>query len=708
MLEKQLCHKARSKITAFEILEDNTLAFSTKMHGVKIFSLESCSAKKNLSIELLGYKTTAVAFHKQKDLIAIANHHIIYIISTKDKTLLQTIKTNVGIIELISFVPDSKYIVIGTNAGRVVQYRYDGRAQLSRLCSFGHNTSTTRIKHNYVSAFAFKKNIFASTGYGGTITILKMNSYIHRHNIDASRVRINALCFLDDNRIVSGNVEGLVQIHSLKKYQATKSISTPFRNIKQILLMPNPHFILVSAEDTKLILIDVSIAKILSTAYLSFNDNVSLLALHNKKELFVTLESKEIFKILLPKTDDLKKHLFENSLDEAYALIEMDPMLQGTREHKRVEVMYDKMYMQAIDALVQGNAKEARKLMAMFRDIPSKKSDVNAIFKAFEYYPRFKTLCLDKKYSLAYAMADKHPALKKTYQFKKIEETFKETFSFAQKQVILGRVDVAKEILHPYITSLSKKALINLVLNQNEEFIKFLKAIQDKEYTSINKLIKQNPSFADTPSYIALTNNIDKSLNEVRRLVDKAEADEAIQKIKTLIRIPSIQNELKELYQECQLIKKLQVAYAKNDFVTCYEIIDSSYALNDLELTRMLEQHWTKLINECELSALKGDVKNIKKTLQELIHVSTRVDKVGDLFRLAFQVRIKALLAKKSFKNAEHIIYSYIDIFGLDSEVRLLMKTYEKVSTQKLAITLLKEKYIGRHDWLHSSLIMDY
>jgi len=708
MLEKQLCYKARSDITALSVLKDNTIAFSTKVHGAKIFSLQSCSSIKNLSIEFLGYKTTAVAFHQEEDLLAIANHHIIYIISTKDKMLLQTIKTNVGIIEIIYFVPKTKYIITGTNNGRVIQYRYDGRAQLSRLCSFGQNSSHHNVKNNYVSVFAFHETLFACSGYGGVITILKMHSYMHRYSINASKVRINALCFLDKNRIVSGNVDGLVQIHSLKKYQVVKNITTPFKNIKHILLMTNPNFIMVSGEDNRLLLIDITLAKVISNSYLSFKENVSMIMLNGTDELLVILQSKEIFKIKLPNSDDLKIHLFNNDIDKAYELIERDPMLKGTREHKRVEVMYDKMYSQAIDALIQSNAKEARNFMKMFSDIPSKKDEVSSIFKAFEFYPRFKTLCLEKKYSLAYAMAEKHPALKHTQQFKKIEETFKENFSFAQKQIVLGRADVAKEILHPYMTSISKKPMINLVLHQNENFINFLKAINDKDYLTISKLTKKNSLFCEVPSFIALQKSLHKSLETIQEFIDKGEVHAAIENIKTLINVPDIQNELRELYQECQLVKRLQDAYAKNDFVTCYEILDSSQTIDSLELSQFLEKHWTKLMNECEIAALQGDIKSIKNILKDLIKVKTRIDKIGDLLRVSFQIKIKTLIAKKSFKNTENIIYSYIDIFGLDSEIRALMKVYEKVSNNQLAITLIKDNHVKRDAWLHSSLIMDY
>jgi len=706
MLHRTECFQARSIITELAVLNDDSIAFSTEVHGVKIFSPESCSSIKNLSLDLLSYTTTAVAFSLDRELLAIANGSIIHIINTQNKTLLQTIKTFEGKIMLMSFVPNSKYIITGTKNGRVMQYRYDGRSHLSRLCSFGQ-TNISMIKksqNNYVSCFAFHEDIFASSGYGGIITILRMNTYTNRHTIEASKVRISALCFLDAQRIVSANVDGLVKIHMLKKYTSAKSINTPFTNINSIIIMPNPQFIMISAESNKVAIIDTKLHKLVSSNYLSFKGDVTKIALTKDNNLLAIIDSKKLLKIELPTAEHIKSFILHNSLDKAYELIEKDPMLQGTREHKRVEVMYEKQYTKAIEALIEAKTQEARQLMRMFSDIESKKEDIKAIFKAFEFFPRFQALYLDKKHALSYAMAEKYPALKYTKQYKKMEESFKETFSFAQKQVLMGRADVAKEILKPYTTTLAKKSLLNLVLKQNEDFILFLKAISEKKYALVDKLVEKNELFKQIPTYIEMKKEIQNHLTKIKKLILDNTPEDAIKEIQMLIEIPQLKHELQDLYRDARASQKIQKAYANNDFVKCYEILDGDVNIEELEIVQLLEKHYAKLIDRAEESALKADVKGIKKVLGELLYIKTRADKVGDLFRVSFHTKIKALLAKRNFKGAESIIYAYIDIFGTDREMQQIMSMYEKVSSKKLAITLNQTQRVPRDRWLHSSL----
>ncbi len=134
--------------------------------------------------------------------------------------------------------------------------------------------------------------------------------------------------------------------------------------------------------------------------------------------------------------------------------------------------------------------------------------------------------------------------------------------------------------------------------------------------------------------------------------------------------------------------------------------MDQAKQLEPLKLSKMLESHWSKLMDQCESLALKGDLKEIKNILGELIVLKSRSAKTGDLLRLSFQTKIKQLLSKRTYTKAESIIYSYIDIFGLDTEIKTLMRTFEKFSQKKLAITVNQELTKERDAWMESASIV--
>jgi hypothetical protein len=47
---------------------------------------------------------------------------------------------------------------------------------------------------------------------------------------------------------------------------------------------------------------------------------------------------------------------------------------------------------------------------------------------------------------------------------------------------------------------------------------------------------------------------------------------------------------------------------------------------------------------------------------------------------------------KKDFKNSELAIYSYIDLFGIENELKNIMIKFEQLSPYKLALTYTKER----------------
>jgi len=707
MLSKVECIRTRSPITALDIVSRDSFVFSTLYNGAKIVSFKDCTTQENITIKQLNYQTTAIDFSMSLNIMAFANSNVIYIYDIKNKHIMQTIRTNEGKITLLKFMPSSPYIIAGTSHGRVMQYRFDGRSQLSRLCSFGHQlTKKSIIKNNYVSAIAFYEDYLACSGYGGMITVIKLNSRALKINIQNSKVRINSLVFLDKHTLVSGNSDGIVQIQQINKYKNAKNILTPFTTIKEIVKLPDTNYILVSGDSQDIIVIDTSIAKIISTRYLSFNDDIEKMKLTLDNDLLVFLKHKHLVLAEMPKPQHLKSYIFQNKLDKALNLIERYPTLKGTREHKRVEVLYEKQYAEAVNALIKSNKKEALRIVEVFKNVDSKSDEISKIFHDFDHYHRFRTLYLEKKHSLAYPISERYPSLKRTLEYKKMEEKFKENFNFAQKQVLIGREDIAKEILSPYINVHSKRDMLNLILKHNEEFIIFLKAIEKKNYDLVEKLAKKHPTFKTIPSYISLQNDMNEEIDKIKDLLRVGDLEEAKTHILNLEKIGNIESELKYLKDIAKEIVRLNLLYKNDKFVQCYEFIDKHPHLDDLELTALLEKHWGKLILECEELALKGDLKSIKSTLGELIKIDTRIEKIGDLIRVSFHTKIKALIANRSLKNAENIIYSYSDIFGIDSEILYIMKIYEKVASKKLAITVNKDSNIPRDNWRKSKLIM--
>lgn len=704
------CIIARSKITNLVTLDNETLAFCTSQNGIALLDYQECEIKKNINHQKLNSNVVATAFSPNTELFAFVNNRVLYVVDIQTKDTLQVINIDDEDISILSFDPSSTYIIAGTENGRVLQYKHNTDSLLSRLCSFPHNRDSIYLKfkenENYVSAFAFYKNTLACSGYGGAIFILDIHTHANKDIITHNRTRINSLCFLDENTLISGNDDGSIDITPLQNTKEYKKISTPLSSIKQIIIMPNPNYIMISGMSNIISIIDIKNYKIIHSKYAEFTSNINYITMINEQSIIVSLENKRISYIDLPSVEKLKSYILHNNLEAAYKLVHSEPMLQNSYEHQMLENKFDEVFTRATTALINQNKTLAKNILDSYKNISSKQEQIKELFISFENFRRFHGLFLEKKYALAYAMASKFEALKQTIQYRQMEQVFKNAFANAQRQVIMGNIAGAKALLFDYIAVISKKPIIQLILTQNKEFIEFLQAINKKDYDTIYKLLKTNKLFEQIPNYISLNEQIAEKLQNIRFSIKSGEIVIAKKLLFSLSNIPHIAKDVEELNLECKYALILRKAYKEDRFKVCYEVLDSHKSLKKTELGILLERHWSKLMLKCEEYALAGNIKDIKKELDGLMRLTSRQNKIGDLLRVSFQVRIKMLLKSQNFHGAETIIYTYIDIFGQDSEIKQIINTYERLSSLKLAITQHQNKRPSRDSWLESPIIM--
>jgi WD40 repeat protein/predicted nucleic acid-binding Zn finger protein len=698
------CLKARSLINSFSTTSNKNLAYCTELHGAKILSTDDCSVKFHFTHEHLNHETTATAFNQEGNLLCFANENIIYIADITKKEIVKKIPTDAKKILLLMFDESSKYIIAGNDNGRVLRYNCSSASVQERLCSFGYNeTDRSKTLKNYVSAFAMINNRLASTGLGGEIVVLDMHTRANKTTLQNSRSRINALHFVDEDTLISANYDGLITVFSIKQKKVLKEIQTPLNRVNKIIAMADPNYIMLSSNANFVSIVDIKNYKLLHHKYQEFEDIVLNITPVDKRTVAIALKSGKIQKIELATKEDLSSLIVHNSIDAAYELADAEPMLKSTIEYEDLENIYYKMYKQAITALINQKISLANEHLKMFKELKSKKKDVNSLFLAFKNYNNLKVLFANKKFNLAYALVARYPELKQTPIYRKLEELWRYDFKNAQREMLKTNKEKAIFILQRYKTIPAKKELINLVINQNEDFVGFAVALKEKDYAQASKIAAKNKLLKMAPSYSLLQNELEYKQQQIKNFIYLGDVDKAKIAISFIENIEHLKEIVEKFYKECEHLELLQAFYEKSNFKKCYEVLDNYPSLGNTQLAELLERHWANLMQKCEAYATKGSATSIKSTLGELATLEGRLDKIGDLFRLSFHVNIKSFLSKGSLEKMEKAIYSYIDIFGLDYEIKELMKLYEQKTKHKLAIT--HEATQSRNSWVNSNFI---
>src|SRR3989339_272519 len=625
------CQNAKSNIIELKVLSDSLVAYCTEFHGVEIFDFNSCKIKKTIANHCLYLSMNICSFSPDLKLFAFVNNQVLCVSDMESNELIYTIEMHDEEIEIISFDLSSNYIIAGTKHGKVLQYKINSSSHLFKLYTFTCDRFDSKNNEieNFVTAFAFYEKKFACSSYDGTIFVTDLLTKTNKNLISSNKARITALCFLDENTLLSANDNGKVDIFSLNRENSFRSIATPILDIKQIIIMPNPNYIMISGNSNVTTIIDIKNFKIAHSKYIKFHAEINKIALLNNNSLLVALRINKILHVELPGITTLKSLILHNSFEKAFELIEKEPMLQGSQEHKKLEEMFQNSYEDALKALIDQKNILAIQILDAYKDIKCKQAIIRDLYHAFKYYPRFQELFLEKKYTLAYVISFKFEPLKKTPEYKKMEDIFKLVFLNAQRHVMQNNLSRAKDLLSEYSTVVSKKPLIKLLL--------------------------------------------------------------------TLENIEHISEKVEDLQKKCRCVLLLQKAYEESDFKSCYEILDMHNYLKSVELGLFLEKHWFKLVLKCEEFALIGNIEDIQKTVGEFIDLRERSDKIRDLLRVGFHVRIGILADKKDLKSAETAIYVYIDEFGVDKEIEKIMKKFEKISSHKLALTQTNDEVIVKH-----------
>ena len=703
------CFKADSSILNVKVLEDGNIIFATSNSGIRVVDAKEYSVVSNILPKELTPETSLTVFSKDSRLVAFVNKNRVFIMLLKTQAIIKIIDIPNENIEIIDFDLSSTYIIIGTNRGRVLQYRFNSCAQLSRLCSFPYllpDESFSQKEVNYVSAFAFHKEKFACSGYGGAIYVINLYSRANTQIITRirARSRIEALYFLNDKCLISGNSDGVIEIISLEDTSKIKRLNAPFLNIKSIIAMPNKDYILVSSNKNYISLINCKTLKVVENRYLEFDAPVDTIVQKDEESFLIVLQDATFFSIELEKLSHVKLLIDNHKIYEAYQFLQNAPMLRGSKENSYLDECFAQTLKVAVQYLIKGDMHSADKITRPLLQIAPKRNEVELIYTAFKHYEKFQILFHEKRYALVYSMSDRYPALKETKEYKSVEKFWKKSFIEAQKQMQLNNLQGAKALLQDYIMVPSKRTLIKNILYKNKEFIEFLHAIEDKEFAKLNEIVRENKDFTHLDNYQSLQKEMQESVHRAKELINIGNIDHAESIIQRLEKVLQYEKTASQLREMSQNFRKLKDAFQEDNLFLCYKLMDANDFLKESDLGKQLEEKWNKKIKVYEKYAIMGLVDELLVALGDLLKLSSRRDRIGDLLRLAYRIKIKSNLKKAEYKRAKELILYYIDNFGLDVEIKNTIKMYVKQSSLKFVLTRTQSRRKPQDFWLYSKV----
>jgi hypothetical protein len=657
--------------------------------------------------QLLQHSYTALASNPIDQRVAVAKEQTLFIFDINNTQPLYTLHTHYGTILSLDFF-DKNYIIIGTSQGRVILYNYTNTQPLCRLSSFPLNAKPPK-KYNYISVITTTHNTLACSGYGGGVVVVNPITKQHTTLLQNHTTKITALHFLNPTTLLIGDAKGDLFCYSWHRHiKKLFTIHTSLRTIDTIATCNTlPLAIVGSKQENYAVLIDTKQHKVVQNRYLYFHQKIEEITFLEHK-LSVLLTNKQCYNFTPLDSQQLQQAIKNKQLAYAFMLSEQNPLFKYLQEYQQLQKLYTQQCQYALLELINNNKQPLIALQKEFHNLPKQTKELQKLYATRNHYTHLQTLVTEQKYHLALNLAYTHKELQLTPLYTQLEKHFTQQFQQAQQYLTRNQKEQAQKILAPYIQVQEKKEICTLLLRNHTRFLHFLQAIENKDYTQLFTLLKDEPRFKKLPSFTQLLKALEEEIQSLYTLLAHMQIEKLKQKITHLQHIPHLKTQLQDIYFAATKLQELQHCYNNTQYKLCYEIIDTTPLLASTQLAKTLEEEFKHKIHICEHYALQGEVAPIKQELQSLLLITTRKEKIGCILRVGFLVKIKKLLLARSLHSAENMIYSYIDLFGYDSELQKIVEKFEKYSYKKLAISLTKRDQHARDSWRASPLIVDY
>jgi len=208
-------------------------------------------------------------------------------------------------------------------------------------------------------------------------------------------------------------------------------------------------------------------------------------------------------------------------------------------------------------------------------------------------------------YKNAYEMVVSNPFLKKTRTYQKLETLYKSSLKKAVKYLENGLKSKAIEVLKPFMDVMEKREEVAKTLSHFENFIKFKKAYEHRNFALLYQLAENYGLLKQTKYYIMAEKEWEIKFEKAKKLALQGRVSEARELLKEFIPVSVKLPLIELLLKKAELFRLLREKIAKKDFGGFFAIIKEHPELKNtkeyeavMEYARKLYEHALKALRE--------------------------------------------------------------------------------------------------------------
>jgi len=321
------------------------------------------------------------------------------------------------------------------------------------------------------------------------------------------------------------------------------------------------------------------------------------------------------------------------------------------------------------------------------------------IYDLLEDKNKLNELIENKKYNEAYELVKSNPILKRTDEYKTLENIWEKTFSAINKLLEKGQIDEAKVLFEPFKNNPIKRNLFQNLLKDFDDFEKFKHAVLNKRYPLAYSLVRKFPVYKQSIYYKKMEEDFKKAFNKAREFIKQNKEAKAREILKPFAGVSDKVALIQSLFTEKQLYDIIKNKLAKKDFESFFDFVKRYPFLTDSPEYHIALKYGEKLLDIANEALKKGEYRNAIKYANILEQFPMYKDVAKEIKQKAINIsNFLMYIANNDYDRVEDLINKYSYLENID-DYKKFMEKYKNLIAQaedyaiKGDVKSLKEKY---------------
>ncbi len=623
------------------------------------------------------------------------------VFDVSNKKLLYRVGHHKGEIESVGIDPNGRYCVTGGQDGKVFVW-----ALQTGLLVFA-------MPHHadFVTSIAFSPNgqWIATGSYDRAINVMNPSTMKQHVKLLGHSSVIVSMLFLSGLRLLSAERDGGLVIWDLHHGKIYKRLPKLGDEIISMCLSLDKRFAFVATRLGYVALYDLHSFELIRQRYVKIQETITSIAFIDEKFSLAigTKEGNIHFYSLFGNEIEYRELLKTQNYRAFYKMIEDNPILIYSNVYKEAELLWARYLQTARGHLEQGDKLKAKELLEPFVGIASKTSFIQQLLRDYEHYSLFLTYAQEKRYALAYSLANQYPAFKDSDPYRKMEASWKKHFLKAQEIIMTQNgEESARQILAPFRGITQKAPLIQGMLNDRRIYEYFKKVIASRNFVKFIELTKMYLFLKEFAEYDEVILYIDQLYVKTYKEFKSGDYVNAKKGCEILVLFPNYAQEAREMAEVIKIKNLFYEALSTDNFISAFSYLSAYPLLYELPQAQRLEAQWNKTVDQALRQVVKGDPLELRTVFTNYLSINAKFSAIGSVFSQCYALQLERKIVEHSpSTELENGLRNYIFMFGIDEKIVDLFDLFKGHYATKTDLKMLKQGSLD--SWTPAMIVSD-